>query len=155
MSEKRIVSYVEYEKLLNNLVDQLKNEDIDLIYAEPKGGLPIGVHLSHYLSKEEDIELPIITSKRDLHHFIEFHSTEREIKPKNILVVDDLVDTGITIKKLIKNIKQLDMNVKTAVIFYKTCSPIIPEYYAEKVDEHIWIYFPWEKTNEVPNREGY
>jgi len=62
----------------------------------------------------------------------------------DILVVDDLVDTGKTIKGLLQD---------TAVIFYKPRSIVKPTFYVTEVPNDEWIVFPWEHLDEMPNRD--
>jgi len=67
-----------------------------------------------------------------------------------VLIVDDLVDTGETLK----NIKQGEREIKfdSAVIYYKPRSIVIPTYFVEQVNNSDWIIFPYEKPDEIPNR---
>lgn len=62
----------------------------------------------------------------------------------NILIVDDLVDSGTTLVFVLTLLKQYapDATIKTAVLFYKKSSSIKPDYYVEETTS--WIVFPWE-----------
>ena len=67
----------------------------------------------------------------------------------HILLVDDLVDSGITLQK---TLPWLDRKygfyieeVRTAVIWYKACSVIKPDYYVDYLDNSPWIHQPFEK----------
>jgi uncharacterized protein len=66
-----------------------------------------------------------------------------------ILVVDDLVDSGITLKKsLIWLDRQYGFyieEVRTAVLWYKACSECIPDYYVDYLPHNPWIHQPFEK----------
>lgn len=67
-----------------------------------------------------------------------------DISGKSILVVDDVVDTGDTFSVIMDYIKEKNPSeVKTAVLHYKTCSTIVPDYWAEKQDKWQWIIYPW------------
>ncbi len=66
-----------------------------------------------------------------------------------ILLVDDLVDSGITLQK---TLPWLDRKygfyieeVRTAVIWYKACSVIKPDYYVNYLGDNPWIHQPFEK----------
>jgi hypoxanthine phosphoribosyltransferase len=66
-----------------------------------------------------------------------------EIKGKNILVVDDLVDQGDTMEKVRQYLNgQNPRLLEAAVLFKKPWSKIEPEYYLEVVDK--WVVFPFE-----------
>lgn len=63
---------------------------------------------------------------------------------RSILVVDDLVDSGKSLS-FVLNLLQAHAphaTIKTAVLFYKKCSSITPDYYAQETTD--WIVFPWE-----------
>ncbi len=67
-----------------------------------------------------------------------------DISGKNVLVVDDVVDTGDTYSVLMDYLKEKNPSkVRTAVLHYKTCSTCIPDYWAEKQDKWEWIIYPW------------
>lgn len=67
----------------------------------------------------------------------------------HILLVDDLVDSGITLQK---TIPWLDRKygfyieeVRSAVLWYKSCSIIKPDYYVDYLQHNPWIHQPFEK----------
>ncbi|MCX9084888.1 MAG: phosphoribosyltransferase [Candidatus Methanoperedens sp.] len=69
---------------------------------------------------------------------------EADISGKRILVVDDVADTGDSISILLDYLKEENpLEIRTAVLHYKTCSTTIPDYYGEKLDEWNWIIYPW------------
>lgn len=62
----------------------------------------------------------------------------------NILVVDDICDSGNTFE-LIKDIDKPKVNIETYLsIFAKKNSVNIPDYIGLISDENIWLTFPWE-----------
>jgi hypoxanthine phosphoribosyltransferase len=66
-----------------------------------------------------------------------------DIRDKRVLLVDDVADTGHSLKVAIEYIKSLGpKEVKVACIHYKPNSIFKPEYYAEETDK--WIDYPWE-----------
>jgi len=71
-----------------------------------------------------------------------------------ILLVDDLADSGITLKKSIEWLEHfygfyLDEPVRTAVLFYKSVSTYKPNYYVDYLKDSPWIYMPFEKYEEI------
>jgi uncharacterized protein len=67
----------------------------------------------------------------------------------HILIVDDLVDSGITLKK---SLMWLDRQygfyveeVRTAVLWYKACSEFKPDYYVDYLPDNPWIHQPFEQ----------
>lgn len=57
-----------------------------------------------------------------------------------ILIIDDIIDSGDTIRAVKKKIRQARSNI--AVMFRKPWSKIEPDYCLGKTDK--WIVFPWE-----------
>lgn len=125
-------------KLIHPYKDSLK-----LIYAIPRGGLPIAVHLAHHLGIE------MTTDKEYVERFT--------CRNDELLVVDDLTDTGMTLKGLFYEWYDDQSHIKTATLIFKPRKDIRvlfkPDFYVfETLD---WVKFPWENPDEKPNREGY
>ncbi len=69
---------------------------------------------------------------------------ELPLRGKRVLVVDEVVDTGATLSKVLRLVKGLGASaVKTAVLHYKLTSSVKPDYYVEEVREWVWIFYPW------------
>lgn len=122
MVEKIYINWTEVMAGIAVLELQLKNskEEFDGIYAIPRGGLILGVILSHRLN------LPLID------------------KPtKQTLVIDDISDTGETLKDM--------LHKKIACLYSSMWTVTYPDYYAFlKTQKESWIIFPWEnKDTEV------
>jgi len=64
---------------------------------------------------------------------------------KNILIVDDISDSGGTFIEVLKILKEKypHKNYKTISIFYKPSSKFKPDFYFHKTNE--WINFFWEE----------
>ena len=65
------------------------------------------------------------------------------VNDKYLLIIDDVADTGESLK-LVKEHVNLKgaIEVKTATIYCKPHSKLIPDYYIKKTKK--WIIFPWE-----------
>jgi hypoxanthine phosphoribosyltransferase len=65
-----------------------------------------------------------------------------------VLLVDDLVDSGISIEKAIDWLREHHGSeieeIRTAVIWYKECSRFKPDYYVEYLPDNPWIHQPFE-----------
>ncbi|NJM67466.1 MAG: phosphoribosyltransferase [Acaryochloris sp. RU_4_1] len=73
---------------------------------------------------------------------------------KRVLLVDDLVDSGITLEQTLVWLKHKYgaeiKEVRTAVLWYKACSIVQPTYYVDYLAENPWIHQPfegYERTN--------
>jgi hypoxanthine phosphoribosyltransferase len=66
------------------------------------------------------------------------------IAGKNALVVDDVSDTGESLKVALEHLLKMGAaSVKTVTIYYKPHSLLKPDYFADSTSD--WIIFPWER----------
>ncbi len=143
-------SWEDIEELSYRIAKQIieKNIKIDSIVAILRGGwIPariiadllgieeIGVlGIKFYKSIETRREQPIIT-----------HPLILDIYDRNVLVVDDVADTGKSLSIAIELIRLYGpRNLYTATIYVKPKSIFTPDFYAETTSA--WIIFPWEKA---------
>lgn len=145
--EKLYVSWKEFDSYCVNLSNKLRDWAPNAIMAVARGGLMVGVRLSHLL---EDVKIGYVEVK----YYID--SETRKPRPAMVLpptmnvssmkvvVVDDVVDTGDTLKLVIENLMlQNPSEIKTATLTYKKWSKVKPDYYSfGPVDK--WVVFPWE-----------
>lgn len=69
---------------------------------------------------------------------------EVDIFGKRILVVDDVADTGDSFSVIMDYLgEKKPIEIKTAVLQYKTSSSVIPDYWSEKLNEWNWVIYPW------------
>lgn len=65
------------------------------------------------------------------------------VKDKKILLVDDVADTGESLKLVNSHLKEDGASeIKIVTIYRKPWSLIVPDYYAKETC--FWIVFPWE-----------
>jgi hypoxanthine phosphoribosyltransferase len=143
-----------YEMLLN-LAEKIRKDSFrpDIIVGISRGGWPparvisdllenielANVRVEFYLGVAETKKKPVIT--QDL---------STPVKAKNVLILDDVADTGqslLLVKDHVTN--QGAKRVKTATIYHKPWSVIIPDYYEKETGK--WIVFPWERKETVRN----
>jgi len=97
------------------------------------------VKVEFYLGIAEKKSEPVITQP-----------VSTSVKDKSVLVMDDVADTGKSLRLAEGHVKkQGAMNVKTATIYYKPWSEIVPDYYEKKTT--CWVVFPWERKETVRN----
>lgn len=70
---------------------------------------------------------------------------------QNILLVDDVSDSGDTFNVALEHIQSLGTpeQVHTAVLHHKVVSSFVPDFYAEKVEQWHWIIYPWAVTEDL------
>jgi uncharacterized protein len=66
----------------------------------------------------------------------------------HVLLVDDLVDSGVSLQK---SLAWLDRyygfyieEIRTGVLWYKSCSTIAPDYYVDYLADNPWIHQPFD-----------
>lgn len=134
-------------KLAQKIIkDKIK---LDLIVSIARGGLTI----SHILS--DFIGLPIttftISSYQDLKQTkvpkITF-KIGNKLHNKNILLVDDVSDSGKTFIRGIEYLKSIGAkDIKTASLFIKPWTKFMPDYHQESTDK--WIIFPFDMRETI------
>lgn len=72
------------------------------------------------------------------------------VKGKKLLVVDDVADSGKSLRIVRTHLKEKGAtHVKLAAIYYKPWSVVTPDYYERET--RAWIIFPWERKETVRN----
>jgi hypoxanthine phosphoribosyltransferase len=69
-----------------------------------------------------------------------------------VLLVDDLVDSGVTLERVQTHLQQdfpAVTEVKSAVIWCKACSSIRPDFYLEYLENNPWIHQPFEEYDSL------
>ncbi|ABP51511.1 MULTISPECIES: phosphoribosyltransferase [Pyrobaculum] len=122
----------------------------DVVVAISRGGLVPARIISDVLGVDDVISIGVKywgLAHRRAEKPVLYHSIEPGvIRDRKTLVVDEVADTGHTLM-LAKNLLDLmgAREVKTAVLHLKTTSRFIPDYYAEKIEEWIWLSYPWSR----------
>lgn len=145
------VSWKEYHSLSQKIAAAILAHDkpFDVIIAIGRGGLTFG----HLLSDLLRIPISSITiqSYTDIKEQGEVHITDglsHEITGKRVLLVDDIADTGTTLKRAISYLREFKPGViKTATLFYKPHAMLRPDYFARQTTR--WILQPFEMTEWV------
>ena len=148
-----IINWQDIELSVKNLKEKIlgSNKKYDWIVSINRGGVIPGVMLSHSLGIPHGVltvthyenQKMLKEVKKDL-----YISGIRQIyQHHNILLVDDIADSGICLSESVKTIKKLDSdakNIDTATIYYKPKSIMEPTFYDKEISDDTWIWFPWE-----------
>jgi len=137
---KMHVSYTKFGELMSELVKKIKEMDkkITCVYAPPRGGLPIAVHLSH------ELDIPLILD-------LNFQLYAGDSK---LLIVDDVCDSGKTLSNLTKDLiceRNIDI-VATATLHKIPRAEFNPDIIIETVPNECWIIYPWECRDDEPDK---
>jgi len=143
-----------YELLLN-LASKIRKANFkpDVIVGISRGGWPPARIMSDLL---ENPELANVKAE----FYLDVAKTKSEpvitqpvsvsVHGKKILIVDDVADTGKSLRLVRSHIKEQGAtDVKIATIYYKPWSVVTPDWYEHKTSH--WIIFPWERKETVRN----
>ncbi len=149
------VSWSDYHQSIELLAAKIYQSQwqFDQIVCIARGGLRIGDLLSRIYDKPlailssssyGGIEGRVRGTVKIAHHL----SMTTEKLGSRILLVDDLVDSGMSLEKCLLWLKdhyKTDIQeIKTAVLWYKACSVIEPDYFIHYLSDSPWIHQPFE-----------
>lgn len=152
MSDKLIYSWNDLDSDCETIVSKLLSSNWipDYIVGVKRGGLIPAVVLSHKFNK------PLIMMSCQLRDSVDkevrLYEVEEVPNDKNVLIVDDICDSGITMSKIMVQFFSnlfAPNNVRTCSLIYNIDQKFIVDYYSKEIDrqtENRWIVFPWEKT---------
>ena len=74
-----------------------------------------------------------------------------DLNGKNVLIVDDITDTGESMLIAVEYIQSLNPSeIRTAALRHITCSKFMPDYFGEEISWR-WVIFPWNFTEDMCN----
>ena len=163
MADKLIIDWKQYNLIVEKLAIQIHKKGFkpDILIGIMRGGAPIIDVLSRifklkcaYLAVESYSGKGIENQQGELVFSREMSSTVQDMKG-NILLCDDLSDTGLTLNKSIDWLKKYRplkgkiRDIKTAVLWKKKDSTFNPDFCAEKLNSNPWIVQPFERYEEI------
>ena len=147
MAKYWYIGWAEYGRLADSLSVRIKSSgsEFDLVIGIARGGVPLAMVIADRIGV-----------KMDMINVKSYTGIGRRVKPKilstlmdgvkgrRILLVDDLVDHGETMKMLTEYLGAMRPSVLgTATLLKKPWSTFSPDYCLKTVDT--WVVFPWEK----------
>jgi uncharacterized protein len=150
------VSWQQYHQNIESLAVKIyqSNWDFDRVVCLAKGGLRVG----DILCRLYDKPLAILSASsyggvenktRTKITFSKHLSMTAEKLEGRVLLADDLVDSGISLKEAIRWLQERYgssiSEIRTAVIWHKAHSVMQPDYYVHYLPDNPWIHQPFEK----------
>lgn len=148
---KHFINWDEYCILIRQLSKEIKkgNHEFDQILCLARGGVPLGDALSRLFNLPLAIlftsSYRLMQTQNEL--FIDSHiAKQNNTLGKRILLVDDLVDSGITFKGVVEYLKSNNSieSITTATIWAKDTSVFKPDYSVRTTTKDDWIVQPFE-----------
>ncbi|MEO6570802.1 MAG: phosphoribosyltransferase [Ilumatobacteraceae bacterium] len=155
--EREILSWEVFGTASRELAQMVADDgyEPDMILSIARGGLLIGgamgyamsvkntytMNVEFYTGVDERLEVPRILPPAP--DFVDLHNAR-------ILIVDDVADTGHTLKSVESFCEGKVGEVRTAVIYEKSHSVVKCDYVWKRTDQ--WINFPWSDKPPVAMR---
>lgn len=149
------VSWSEYHQTIEQLAVKIDQSGwhFNQIVCIAKGGLRVGDILSRIFEQP----LAILSASsyggknnqtRGEIRLSQYLSMTTSQLGNQVLLVDDLVDSGTSLKAslewLQQHYQQDITEVRSAVLWWKQCSVMIPDYYVHYLADNPWIHQPFE-----------
>jgi len=138
------ISWKELENICFELAKRVMNKDFDRIVCISRGGAVVARIFSDFLNLS--ISNFVISSYVKVGKSSHPQVTEKltiDIKDEKILLIDEIVDTGKTLKKALNYLKKKSpKSIYTVVPFIKPYTIIKPDLW--KTETTNWIIFPYE-----------
>ncbi|MEM0364123.1 MAG: phosphoribosyltransferase family protein [Candidatus Nitrosocaldus sp.] len=152
----------EVSRLCSVIADKIRDDGVRVacILAIARGGIVPAMIISKMLSiddialirarhyqgmrMDEGVSIEFITPLQDIKSRIDGCRRKGMV----MLMVDDIADTGLTIKTIneILDGKGKSKDLIIATLYMKPRSIFKPDYYADICNDDEWIVFPWEES---------
>ena len=155
----RLVTWKDIEKWSKNIVKEMidRGYEPDVVIALSRGGLVPARLIADYLNIKDLYAVKTehwgVTATPDGKATLA-QGLQINISGKKVLIVDDITDTGQSLKLATIHIdKHKPLEIRSATLLHITHSKYIPDYYSEAVPEEKWTWFifPWNVYEDLRN----
>ena len=152
---KYIYSWSDFDNDIDQIFNQLVSDEWtpDYIVGVKRGGLVPAIKLSHLLNKPLIMMSCQLRDSKD--NEVRLYEVEEISRNKNILIVDDICDSGITLSEIISKFRCNNFNennIKTCSLIFNTTQNFLVNHYGRTINRMIddsWIIFPWENMKNL------
>jgi len=143
------MKYYAYEEFVTDtkkLVELCEGFQADTLLAIARGGLTLGHAYAHAVDNRRLFAINSILYERDKKGAsCEIFNMPELKDAKKVLILDDIVDSGQTIKEVLALLQKCfpEIEFKIASLFYKPTAVIQPDFAVHEAQE--WVEFFWEK----------
>ena len=148
--EKTIINWQEFQNDIDTCISQIKNKKFDLVIGLMRGGSIPATIISNRLNiPMRMMGLKSYTSDNKQSEILLYQTCYDSIinmlaERKNVLIVDDLSDSGDTFRFAVDNYKYYFENVYTLAPYMKEGTSLEPDFYSRRFEKNTWLVFPWE-----------
>ena len=151
MDKLIVLSWSEFVEDIVRLADKLKGQEFDLIIGISRGGLVAARLLSDLLGIKEILTLGISYYKgigRRGEEPVIISDIGKNVEGMCVLLVDDVADTGLTLKAAVEYLEKKGVGkITTCTVYIKPWCSYLPDYYSRVLDG--WIVFPYEHAETI------
>lgn len=148
LQQKEILTWEGFGVAQRELAQTIADDgyEPEIIIAVARGGLVAAGALSYALGVK-------LSDAINVEFYTDVHTTLPDpillepmldvasISGRKLLVVDDVADSGRTMKLVLEILRKQGAEVRSAVLYEKSVSVVKPDYTWRHTDE--WIVFPW------------
>ncbi len=155
----QLVSWKDIERWSMDIVKKVKKSgyDPEIVIGLARGGLVPARLIADYLNIKDLYAVKTehwgLTATPDGKARLA-QGLQVSIEGKKVLVVDDITDTGQSLKLAVDHINgHKPSEIKSATLLHITHSKYVPDYYSEEVpeDRWTWFIFPWNVYEDMRN----
>lgn len=126
----------------------------DVVIGLARGGWILSRVLCDFLGVKDLLSIKVehwgITASPDGEARVKYPLSV-DLSGKTVLVVDDITDTGESMRKSVEHVKTLGpAEIRTAALRHIEASKFIPDYYGEEIKWR-WVIFPWNYIEDMCN----
>ena len=130
----------------------------DFIVALARGGLVPARTLSDLLGIKDVAAIKVehwgVTARPDKKAHIA-HGINVDLSGRKVLIVDDITDTGESMRVAIDAVQKLNpAEIRTVALQHINGSKHVPDYYAEEIQTWTWMIYPWNFVEDLTNLLG-
>ena len=160
MSEEReILGWEQFGEASRELAKMVADDgyEPEMILSIARGGLCIGGALGYALAVKNTYTMNVecytgVDERLEVPRILPPAPDFVDLGQAKLLIVDDVADTGHTLKSVHDFCAGKVGEVRTAVIYEKSHSVVQCDYVWKRTD--LWINFPWSDKPPVVEREG-
>ncbi len=155
----RLVSWKDIERWSKDIVKKVTESgyEPEIVIGLARGGLVPARLISDYLNIKDLYAVKTehwgVTATPDGKAKLA-QGLQVDISGKRVLVVDDITDTGQSLKLAVEHIAvHKPKEIRSATLLHITHSKYVPHYYSEEVpeDNWTWFIFPWNVYEDLRN----
>ncbi|MDS0220750.1 phosphoribosyltransferase [Haloarcula sp. S1AR25-5A] len=142
--------------LCRDVADDVKAAEFepDVVVALARGGWFGGRCLCDFLGLDDlaslKVEHYVGTAAKGEEAQIKYPLADGAVEGKDVLVVDDIADTGQSIETAAECVRDRNpSSVRTATLQLLQTSEHEPEFVGERLDEWTWVVYPWNFVEDM------